>query len=207
MEESMKQGWDSVVKAMGELRDNWVAVTALGIAMIFIGVVAMALPLVAAVTIELMIGSLLLVTGIVQGFLSFKAQNWRGFLWEAIIAAFYLIVGVWMLVNPLRGVISIAFVLAVFFIVEGVFKTILAFRIRPVTNWGWVLFSGIVTFFLGVVIWAGWPFSALWMIGFIFGIDMMFGGGSLIMVAMSARRGVKVTDERGVDCNIHPELC
>jgi uncharacterized membrane protein HdeD (DUF308 family) len=206
MEEGMKQGWSSAV-AKHELRENWVSVMALGMAMVFIGLVAMALPFVAAMAIELMIGSLLLVAGIVQGFLSFKAQNWRGFLWEMILAAFYLVVGVWMLVNPLKGMVSIAFVLAVFFVTEGIFKTILAFRIRPVANWGWVMFSGMVTFFLGVVIWAGWPFSAVWMVGFMFGIDMVFGGGSLIMVAMSARRGSKAPEEMTVDCNLHPELC
>ena len=207
MEEGMKQGWDSMATAMAELRENWFAVMALGFAMVFIGAVAMFLPFVAAVTINMMIGSLLLVAGIVQGVLSFRAQNWRGFLWELVIAVFYLVVGVWMVVNPLKGVVSIAFVLAVFFVAEGIFKTILAFRIRPVTNWGWVMFSGIVTFFLGIVIWAGWPFSAVWMVGLIFGIDMVLGGGSLIMVALSARHGSKVSDEIVVDCNLHPELC
>jgi uncharacterized membrane protein HdeD (DUF308 family) len=115
------------------------------------------------------------------------AQGWRGFLLELLSAILYLVVGVLLLVNPVAGALALTVVLAVFLIVEGIFKFIMALRVRDHRGWGWLLASGILSAILGVLIWAQWPASGLWVIGLLVGIQLLFTGWSLVMLALAAR--------------------
>ena len=58
--------------------------------------------------------------------------------------------------------------------------------LRP-PSWGWLHLSGIVTFLLGIFVWGQWPESALWVIGTLVAIDMIFNGVWLVMLALNAR--------------------
>jgi uncharacterized membrane protein HdeD (DUF308 family) len=51
----------------------------------------------------------------------------------------------------------------------------------------WLLLHGLINLLLGFVIWQGWPLSGLWVIGLFIGIDMMFNGWSLVMLAVAAK--------------------
>jgi uncharacterized membrane protein HdeD (DUF308 family) len=96
-------------------------------------------------------------------------------------------VGIVLLVAPLQGALALTIVLAVFLLVEGVFKIITAFRVRDHRGWGWLLASGIVSVILGLLIWAQWPASGLWVIGLLVAIQLLFTGWSLVMLALAAR--------------------
>jgi uncharacterized membrane protein HdeD (DUF308 family) len=100
----------------------------------------------------------------------------------------YLAVGILLLVNPLEGALALTIVLAVFLIVEGIFKIITALRVRDHDGWGWLLASGIMSVILGLLIWAEWPASGLWVIGLLVGIQLRFTGWALVMLALAARR-------------------
>jgi uncharacterized membrane protein HdeD (DUF308 family) len=114
-------------------------------------------------------------------------KEWRGFLLELLSAVLYLGVGLMLLVDPLKGALALTLILAVFLLVEGIFKIITAFRVRDHRGWGWLLASGIVSVVLGVMIWAQWPASGLWVIGLLVGIQLLFTGWSLVMLALVAR--------------------
>lgn len=161
---------------------------ALGILMVLLGIAAISMPLLAALAIELLLGWLLVIGGIAQGIHAFGQKQWGGLLWQLLIGVLYLAVGTMLLVEPLRGVLTLTFLLAVFFVAEGILRMIMALKLRPVQNWGWMLVSGVVTLILGALIWANWPSAAVWAIGLLVGIDMVFGGWSLIMLASAARR-------------------
>jgi len=77
--------------------------------------------------------------------------------------------------------------LAVFFFVEGLFRIVaaLAGRFR---HRGWVLFNGIITLLLGVMIWRQWPLDGLYVIGLFIGINLIFSGVGYIMLGMSVRQ-------------------
>ena len=115
-------------------------------------------------------------------------RGWRGFLLELLSAVLYLGVGILLLVNPLEGALALTIVLAAFLVVEGIFKIIMAMRVRDHDGWGWLLASGILSVTLGVLIWAQWPASGLWVIGLLVGIQLLFTGWSLVMLALAARR-------------------
>jgi uncharacterized membrane protein HdeD (DUF308 family) len=173
---------------MEALSRNWGWLLALGILMIILGAIAIAAPAVATIAVQFMLGWLLVISGIAEGIHAFMAQGWRGFLLELLSAVLYLAVGILLLVNPLEGALALTIVLAVFLIVEGIFKIITALRLRDHDGWGWLLASGIVSVILGVLIWAEWPASGLWVIGLLVGIQLLFTGWALVMLALAARR-------------------
>jgi uncharacterized membrane protein HdeD (DUF308 family) len=79
-------------------------------------------------------------------------------------------------------------VIACFLLVYGVFALVLAFQMRPISGWGWVLFDAIVTILLGVLIWAHWPHNSEWIIGTLVGISFIVSGVSRLMLSMGVRR-------------------
>jgi uncharacterized membrane protein HdeD (DUF308 family) len=172
---------------MGALSRNWGWLLALGILMIILGVFAIGAPAVATVAVQLALGWILMIGGIAQGIHAFMVKGWGGFLLELLSAALYLVVGILLLVNPVEGALALTIVLAVFLIVEGIFKLIMAFRVRDHRGWGWLLASGILSLILGVLIWAEWPASGVWVIGLLVGIQLLFTGWSLVMLALAAR--------------------
>lgn len=90
-----------------------------------------------------------------------------------------------MLMHPLLGLISLTLVLAVFLLIEACLEIILYFNIRHIANSGWVLFDGIITLILAILIWAQWPSSSVWVIGTLVGISLIFSGISRLMLSGS----------------------
>jgi uncharacterized membrane protein HdeD (DUF308 family) len=172
---------------MEALSRNWGWLLAVGILMIILGVFAIGAPVVATIAFQVMLGWLLVIGGIAEAIHAFMAQNWRGFLFELLSAILYVVVGGLLLFNPLLGAAALTLLLAVFLVVEGIFKIIMALRVRDHRGWGWLLASGILSLILGAMIWAQWPASGLWVIGLLVGIQLLFTGWSLVMLALAAR--------------------
>jgi uncharacterized membrane protein HdeD (DUF308 family) len=172
---------------MEALSRNWGWLLAFGILMIILGVFAIGAPVVATIAVQFALGWILVIGGVAEGIHAFMAKGWRGFLFELLSAILYLVVGVLLLVNPVGGALALTVVLAVFLIVEGIFKIVMALRVRDHGGWGWLLASGILSLGLGFLIWAEWPASGLWIIGLLVGIQLLFTGWSLVMLALAAR--------------------
>jgi uncharacterized membrane protein HdeD (DUF308 family) len=172
---------------METLSRNWGWLLALGILMIILGAFAIAAPYGATLAVQFALGWILVIGGIAEAIHAFMARGWGGFLLELLSAILYLVVGVLLLVNPVGGALALTIVLAVFLIVEGIFKIMMAMRVRDHRGWGWLLASGVLSVILGVLIWAEWPASGLWVIGLLVGIQLLFTGWSLVMLALAAR--------------------
>ena len=54
-------------------------------------------------------------------------------------------------------------------------------------HWGSVLFNGVISLLLGILIWRRWPVSGLWAIGLFVGIEMLLNGWSLVRLSMTGR--------------------
>jgi uncharacterized membrane protein HdeD (DUF308 family) len=172
---------------MDALSRNWGWLLALAIIMILLGLIAIATPVYATFAVQALLGWILVIGGIAQGIHAFTARGWGGFLLELLSAILYLVVGVILLVNPVEGALALTIVLAAFLVVEGIFKIVMAMRVRDHRGWGWLLASGIVSLILGVLIWAQWPVSGLWVIGLLVGVQLLFTGWALVMLALAAR--------------------
>ena len=172
---------------MDVLSRNWGWLLALAILLTLLGLIAIAAPVYATFAVQVLLGWILIIGGIAQGIHAFTVRGWGGFLFELLSALLYLAVGVLLLVNPVEGALALTIVLAAFLAVEGIFKIVMAWRVRRHPRWGWLLASGIVSLILGALIWAQWPSSALWVIGLLVGVHLLFTGWALTMLALAAR--------------------
>jgi uncharacterized membrane protein HdeD (DUF308 family) len=158
-----------------------------GILMFICGILAISLPLASSIGIVIVLAWLILFAGIAHLFFAFHSHSFGAVLWQVLLAIVYGIAGIYMLMHPLLGVLSLTLLLAVFLLVEGILEITLYFRIRRVRHAGWVLFDGIVTLILGIFIWAQWPSSSVWVIGTLVGISLIFSGISRFMLALAVR--------------------
>ena len=97
--------------------------------------------------------------------------------------------GALLLAWPLQGTLSLTAVLIAFLLVEGGVSIIYALQHQRALSgrWGWMLASGIVDVFLGLLLLIGLPGTALWALGLLVGINLLFGGWALILMALDAR--------------------
>ncbi len=154
----------------------------LGIVLVILGFLSILAPWASGLAIQAVVGLLMIGGGITWTVLSFHAHSWGSGLWEALVGVLSVISGVIMLAHPLVSLAILTLVLAAYFISSGVLRMVFAFHYKPLPGWGWVLFNGIVSILLGVMISYQWPFSGIWAIGTLVGIDLLFGGFSLIRI-------------------------
>ena len=184
------QSFDAARDAVARtVREHWKLFLIEGIVLVVLGLLAVAVPLVAGLAITILFGWLFLISGIVGLVTTFAMRQAPGFWWSLLSAVVGIVVGVLLLAQPALGLVSLTYVLIAFFIVEGVATIMFALehRRRLTGRWGWMLTSGIVDLFLALAILAGLPGSVGWALGLIVGINMVFGGASMIGMALAAR--------------------
>jgi uncharacterized membrane protein HdeD (DUF308 family) len=161
---------------------------AMSIIMIVAGFLAISLPFLAGITVNLFVGWMLAFSGGAHIVFAWHTRGAGGILWELLVAALYLFVGGYLLYHPLLGLVSLTFALAIYLLIESILEFILAFRLRPSRGWGWLFFDGVVTAILSVLIWRTWPASTEWAVGLLLGINMLFSGTSRLMLSLIARQ-------------------
>lgn len=169
------------------LRDSWGWFLALGILLIILGIMALGVPIAVSLTMTVFLGIILLVGGIAQFAHAISAHKWSGFFMHLLGAAVYIIFGIALLVNPDRGVRALTLLLAIYFLASGFVKILTSLVSWGQYGWGWLFFSGIISFILGGLIWSQWPDNSDWVIGLLVGIDLFFSGWSMVMIAIAAR--------------------
>jgi uncharacterized membrane protein HdeD (DUF308 family) len=172
---------------MDVLQKGWGWLLGLGVLLSALGLLLIAAPALGTLAIDLLVGWFLIIGGIAQLIHAFMEKAWRGFLLEAFSGVLYLVVGILLVFYPLAGAQALTLFLAAFLTIEGIVRIAMALRVRPAQGWGWLLAGGIVTVVLGILIWMQWPASALWVIGLLVGINLLFTGWSLTMMAIALR--------------------
>jgi uncharacterized membrane protein HdeD (DUF308 family) len=157
----------------------------LSILLIVAGGAAIAFPVLSTFAVEFWAAIAFAVAGVAQTIHAFVARSWGGFLWDLLVGLLYLAAGVVLWLNPLAGVLTLTVFLAAVLVVDGVFRSILAFQIRPRAGWFWLLLGGIVGIVLGVMIWQQLPSSALPILGLLLGINLVISGLTFLMLAIS----------------------
>jgi uncharacterized membrane protein HdeD (DUF308 family) len=154
---------------------------AVGVLLVLAGIFAIAFPFLSSIAATLMVGWLLIFVGVIEVIHAFSARGWRGALWYGLVGVVFAIGGAMLLLAPVAGTFSLTALLAAILIVEGIIEVIGAFVMRDRTSWGWVLASGIVALVAGLAIATQLPMSALWVLGFLVGLNLIFSGLSYIM--------------------------
>jgi len=161
-----------------------------GVAMIFFCAVAIAAPMIAALSAGILVGVAVLFGGAAQLVHAFETRGEPRFLLRLVVGILYVLAGYWLLARPEIGILSLAIILGTFLFAQGLLTSILGLQARPVRGWGWLLFDGVVSVILGLLIWAHWPSDAAWLIGTFFGISLVCSGFSRVMWSSVARRAI-----------------
>ncbi|MDY6980708.1 MAG: HdeD family acid-resistance protein [Pseudomonadota bacterium] len=162
----------------------------LGGLMVLLGLAALLFPFAATLAGELTLGVVLLVAGIFGTVHAFRVRPWKGFWLSLLTAVLTVIVGALLLVFPMHGIMTVTLLITAMFLVSGVFRTILAFQLKPHDAWGWILASGILALILGVLVITQLPQAAFWLIGILVGVDFLFAGWAMISLTMTVpKRG------------------
>ena len=154
-----------------------------------LGLLAIVLPPIATLAVEILFGWLFLISGILGLITSFWMRQAPGFWWSLLSAVLGIGAGIVLLAWPLSGVLSLTLILIVFFTIEGVASIMYALEHKRELSgrWGWMLVSGIMDLIVAAIIFIGLPGTAAWAIGLLVGINMIFGGSALIAMALHAR--------------------
>ena len=171
------------------LREHWALFLAEGIVLVILGILAVLAPVVASLAATVFFGWILLLSGIMGLVTTFRARHAPGFWWSLVSALLGIVAGGLLLVWPLQGTLSLTAVLIAFLLIEGGVSIMYALEHRTGLSgrWGWMLASGILDLVLGVLLLLGLPGTALWALGLLLGLNLLFGGWALIVMALHAR--------------------
>lgn len=172
------------------VREHWKAFLIEGILLVILGLAAIIVPPLASLAVTIFLGWMFLISGVAGLVLTFWARAMPGFWWSLISAILAIIAGIILLAQPVRGIYALTLVIGVYFLAEGVATIMYALEHRRELSerWAWLLVAGIVDIVIAFIIISGLPGSAAWAIGLLVGINLVFGGASLIGMAMAARQ-------------------
>jgi uncharacterized membrane protein HdeD (DUF308 family) len=171
------------------IHDHWRLFLAEGIVLVVLGVAAIIVPPIAGLAVTIVLGWLFLLGGAMGLVATFMGRGAPGFWWALFSAVIAVLAGLILLWDPLQGLMTLTYVLIAYFVIDGVFTIALAIEHRRqlTGRWEWMVANGIVDLILAALIIAGLPGSFGWALGLLVGIDLLFGGASLIAIALNAR--------------------
>jgi uncharacterized membrane protein HdeD (DUF308 family) len=178
----MAQNSSGLVRRVSTVAILW------GVSLICLGVLALASPLLAAVAVNALIGWLIILAGVVHLVVAFHSREAGSVIWRLLVGLAYVAFGGYVIARPALGVASLTLLLASLFLVEGIFDIIQFFRAPSALRSTWFLLDGVVTLFLGLMIYMQWPSSSAWAIGTLVGVSLIFSGVTRVMVSLAVRK-------------------
>lgn len=161
-----------------------------GLLLVIFGTLAVGSPFVAAVAVNVFIAWLIMFAGVVHLVLGFHAHRAGSMIWKLLVGLAYVFAGMYMLWHPVLGVAALTLLLAALFLLEGVLDLVLFFHLRSLHGASWMLFDGIVTLILALMIYSQWPSSSIWAIGTLVGVSMIISGITRVMMSLAVRKVV-----------------
>jgi len=175
---------------MEGIREFWKTYLFEGIILVILGVLALAAPTFITLSINYLLGFLLIIGGIAQGYRAIVARVAPGYGVTLVASIVSIVAGILLVTHPWIGALTITMLLALFFFFEGISKVIYAIEYRQTARWGLILFSGFVSLLLAGLIWSQWPISGTWVLGVYVGVYLLMIGFSLIFLALDIKRRI-----------------
>jgi len=159
-----------------------------GVVLMILGIAAIVSPAVAGVWVVYLVGALLVIGGLLHVWQGVRSEGATRKLSMMVMGVIVTIAGLAILLNAEISLTVLTLILAVFFVVEGVGKMFTSLSYRPARGWPAVLLSGFISLALGGMIWYQWPFSGLWAVGILVGVDLLVSGAALVALAVTVRQ-------------------
>ncbi|MBB6306910.1 HdeD family acid-resistance protein [Xanthobacter tagetidis] len=177
----------AAIDGLQSIRASWGWFVALGVAFAILGFVALGHVLASTLVTVLYVGALIVVGGVVQVIHAFRVKGWGRFFFWLLAGVLYVVAGALMMYNPLLGAGVLTLMVGVALAVEGAFRIAAGFGTRPAAGWGWIVFAGLITLVLGLIIIARWPVNSLYILGLFLGIDLIVNGVTTAMFGLALR--------------------
>ena len=177
----------SVFDGVENLHRRWGWLLALGIVMIVLGTIAMFITPAATLGTVLVLGWLLIVSGVAESISAFQGRGWGGFFLHLIGGVLGVLIGLLVITHPVAGALAWTLLFASFFTVIGFIRLVAAISLK-FPNWGWTVFDSVITIGLGIMLWAEWPSSGLWFLGLAVGVSLVLRGWAYVMFATAIRK-------------------
>jgi len=176
-------------KVSAAVREHWKAFLFEGVLLVVLGLAAIIVPPLASLAVTIFLGWMFLVSGVAGLALTFWARQMPGFWWSLISAALAVGAGIVLLARPVQGTLTLTIVVGAYFLAEGVTTIMYALEHRRELSqrWSWLLVAGLMDILIAGIIITDLPGSSLWAIGLLVGINLLFGGATLIGMALAAR--------------------
>jgi uncharacterized membrane protein HdeD (DUF308 family) len=168
-----------------------------GIFVVILGMLAIGMPLLTGVAITMTLGVILLAAGVAQLVYAFKSKTFGEGAARFIFGGLAILAGLSLFAQPGAGLATITVFLAVWFVIDGIWSLVAAFKWRPFQGWGWMAFSGVVSIILGVMVYRQFPESAAWLVGLMVGIRLIFAGMTMIMMGSASEAVVDAVEKEG----------
>lgn len=172
------------------MRTEWLWLFLYGILLAVCGAAAVIFPALTVLTTlaaMVVLGVALMIGGLATIITSLWAGKWSGMLVQLFVGILYVVVGFLITDKPLASALATTLLVSAFFIVVGIFRTVAALMVRY-PYWGWSLLNGVITFLLGVLIYRHAPSDALWVLGILVGIELLFNGLNWIMLSLAIKK-------------------
>jgi uncharacterized membrane protein HdeD (DUF308 family) len=174
------------ISEIENLQRRWGWILFLGIVLVCLGAIALLMTPISTVAAVLILGWLMVASGVVEIVHAFRVNRWSGMFLHLIGGIVGVLVGLLIVTHPVAGALAWTLLFASFFTVIGIFRIIAALRLK-FANWGWAVFDGAITLGLGILVWAEWPWSGLWFLGIALGVTLLLRGWSYVMFALAVR--------------------
>jgi uncharacterized membrane protein HdeD (DUF308 family) len=184
------QTLNALTQGLEDVRKHWWLFLLLGIVLLLSGIVVIGYPLVSSVGAVMVLGVVLIISGIFTIVGAFWAGKWSALMLQLLVGILYVMTGLAIRDAPVESTALLTMFVAAFFIVVGLFRVIVSL-VERFPQWGWALLNGIVTLMAGVIIYDTYPVSALWVIGLLVGLELIFNGWTWIMLSLVIRQSTK----------------
>lgn len=178
----------TTIRGIAQESINWSI--GLSVAMILLGLLALAAPLATGIAVTGIVAWGLILLGVLHLWFAWHTRGTGSLVWEILTGVLYFVVGVFLLAHPLAGLVTLTLLLGTYLLIKGIVEIIGSLNVRGVPGTGWLLTDGIISLVLALMIWFHLPSSAAWVIGTLVGISILFSGLSRLLLSLAARRVV-----------------
>jgi uncharacterized membrane protein HdeD (DUF308 family) len=177
-----------LASGLAPLRAKWGWIVALGVVYFIVGLIALGSVVIATAASVLVVGVMMVIAGVAEVINAFQVKSWGKFLLWLLLGALYIVAGIIAFDNPLLAAVVLTLLLGATLVASGIVRIVLAFGMQGGTPWIWVVFSGVITLLLGIIILARWPVSSLYVLGIFLGVDLVLAGASWIAIGLGLKQ-------------------
>lgn len=158
----------------------------LGGVTVLAGAIAIAMPVLGSLTAAFTIGWVLIASGCIGLFAAFRRRDAWNIAAAFGLALLSVVAGILFLLQPIAGLLALTTLIAAYFVATGILRIYYGAKSMG-DGGGWLVGLGVLSLIVGLVLWFGLPFNAVWVPGVLLGVDLVFWGA--LQIAFASRAG------------------